>query len=209
MRFEQLRQKIIKYPLFTSADVLKWFPKTDIKILKTQLSQWLDKGYLRKIKRNLFYLAEIEISDQFYLAEKILSPSYISLESALNYYSIIPDIPQSVTLVSPLITRKFATPLGKFYYYHLKPDYFFGFKTIYSPDKKFFYNIASQEKALLDFIYFNLMRLKKLENFEEERFYFSRGFSWPKFLKMSKVFKNKNIYKIAKKIKYEQTSNKI
>ena len=160
MKFEQLRQKILNHPIFTFNDILKWFPDSNAPTLKVQLNLWIKKGYLQKVKRGLFYLTEAGVKDNFYLAEKILSPSYISLESALNYYSIIPDVPFIVTCTTPLTTRKFETFAGRYFYHHIKKEYFFGFKTIYSPDKNFFYNIATPEKALLDFIYFNLYKFK-------------------------------------------------
>lgn len=203
MKFNELRKKLLKYPVFTIRDVLKWFPKTNDKTLKVELNKWIEKGYLKKIKRGIFWFPEIEIEDNFYLVEKILFPSYISLESALNYYGIIPDIPQITTCLTSLTTRKFKTPLGNYFYHHIKKDYFFGFRTIYSQDKRFFYNIALSEKALLDFIYFNSKQLKNLKDFKEERFFFEQSFSWSKFLKMSKIFKDKKIYQIAKEIKKE------
>jgi len=200
MRFELLRKKISQYPLFTFADILKWFPEVNLFTLKVDLNKWIKKGYLKKIKKGLFWFPEVEISDQFYLAEKLLSPSYISLETALNYYGIIPDISQKVISLTPLTTRKFKTIFGDFWFCHIKKDYFFGFKSVYSNDKKFFYNIAVPEKALLDFIYFNLKRLKEIEDFSEERFCFDNFFSWKTCFEMAKVFQNKRVFEITKKI---------
>ena len=206
MKFEELRQKALKQPVFAFNDILKWFPKSKEAVLKVQLNLWVKKGYLQKIKRGLFHLAEVGIEDNLYLAEKILSPSYISLESALNYYSIIPDVPFTVTCITPLTTRNFTTISGQYNYHHIKKEYFFGWQTIYEYNKKFFYNIACPEKALLDFIYFNLSRFKNMQGIEEERLYFEKDFLWGKFLKMSKMFKNEKIYQAAKNLKklYEQ-----
>ena len=200
MRFELLRKKISQYPVFTFTDILKWFPEVNLSTLKVDLNKWIKKGYLRKIKKGLFWFPEVEIPDQFYLAEKLLSPSYISLETALNYYGIIPDVPQKVISLTPLTTRKFKTIFGDFWFCHIKKDYFFGFKSVYSDDKRFFYNIAVPEKALLDFIYFNLKRLKEIKDFSEERFCFDKFFSWKTCLKMAKVFQNKKVFEITKKI---------
>ena len=205
MKFNELRKYLLKYPIFTIGDILKWFSETNYQTLKVELNKWVEKGFLKKIKRGLFWFSEIEIKDNFYFVEKILPPSYITLETALNYYSIIPDVPQTVTCVTPLTTRKFNTPFGVYFYRHIKKEYFFGFRTIYSEDKKFFYNIALPEKALLDFIYFNLKRLKDIESFQEERFSFDKNFAWNRFLEMSLIFTNKKINQIAKEIrkKYE------
>lgn len=201
MSFEELRKKLIDYPIFSFVDIFKWFPDENPNTLKLQLSQWQKKGYLRKLKKGLYFLSETKIEDPFFIANRIYSPSYISLETALNCYGIIPDVPQMITCVTPLTTAKFKTPFGVFYFHHLKSDYFFGFKIIGSKDKKYSYSIALPEKALLDFIYFNLPRFSKLKSFEEERFEFEKDFNWPLFLKMAKTFRNKKILEVAKKIK--------
>jgi len=201
MQFNSLREKIIDYPVFGFSDILKWFPKENPQILKLQINQWQKKGYLQRIKRGLYFFSEAKIKDHFFVANRIYTPSYISLETALNCYSIIPDIPQMLTCVTPLTTAKFKTPFGVFFYHHLKSDYFFGFETVKSQGEKYSYAIALPEKALLDFIYFNLPRFSKMESFEEERFEFEKDFRWPLFIKMAKVFKNKKILGVAKKIK--------
>lgn len=201
MQFEKLRKKIINYPIFTFSDLLKWFPEENPNTLKLEVSQWQKKGYLQRVKRGLYFLSEAEIQDSLFVASRIYTPSYISLETALNCYGLIPDVAQMITCVTPLTTAEFKTPFGTFFYRHLKSDYFFGFKTIRSKDRKYSYEIALPEKALLDFIYFNLSRFSKMESFEEERFEFGKDFNWPLFLKMAKIFKNKKILEIAKNIK--------
>lgn len=203
MQFEVLRKKIIKYPIFSFTDILKWFPKENPQLLKLQINQWQKKSYLRRIKKGLYFFSEAELKDPFYLVDKIYSPSYISLETALNCYGIIPDVPQMVTCVTPLTTAKFKTLFGVFYFHHLKKDYFFGFDIVGNKDKKYSYSVAWPEKALLDFIYFNLPRFSRAESFEEERFEFEKGFNWSLFLKMAKKYKKKKILEICKKIKKE------
>ncbi|MFH1838378.1 MAG: hypothetical protein ABH808_02710 [Candidatus Kuenenbacteria bacterium] len=201
MKFEELRKKIINYPVFTFSDIIKWFPKSNLQTLKLQVFNWVKNKNLIRIKNGLYFFPEKEIKDVFFLTHKIYSPCYISAETALNYYGIIPDIPQIITLISPLTTRRFKTYFGEFFYHHIKKDYFFGWQTVKSGEKYGFYNIALPEKALLDFIYFNLKRFLMLSDFKEERFEFDKDFNWSKFLKMSKVFKNKKIQNLALEIK--------
>lgn len=204
MIFRELRKRIIDYPLFTFNDILKWFPDVNPKTLEVQIHQWKKRGEIEKIKKGLYWFKEKEIEDKFYLVEKLYFPSYVSLESALNYYGIIPDIPQMVTSVTPLITRKYKTPFGTFLFRHLKKDYFFGFRTVKSKkEKNFFYNIATPEKALLDFLYFNLKRFTQEKSFKEERFSFDKDFHWPLFLKMADSFNNKTIKELALSLEKE------
>ncbi|MBU2578739.1 hypothetical protein KKA09_01310 [Patescibacteria group bacterium] len=207
MKFEDLRKKIIDYPVFTFSDILKWFPKSNFQTLKLDAFNWVKNKNLIRIKKGLYFFPEKKLKDHFILADKIYSPSYISMEVALNYYGIIPDIPQMVTLITPLTSRRFKTHFGDFFYHHIKKDYFWGWQTIKVEEKYAFYNIALPEKALLDFIYFNLKRFIILSDFKEERFEFDKDFNWSKFLKMSKIFKNKKIQKIALEIKKYYAKN--
>lgn len=199
MKFEQLRKKLLTYPIFTFNDIVKWFPQENPATARLQLSQWGKKGLLTRIKNGLYLFPETELGDQFYAAQKIYYPSYISLETALNYYGIIPDVAQMVTCITPMTTAEFRTPLGTFWYRHIKKEYFFGFEVI--SEKKFSYHIALPEKALVDFIYFHFPLLSQADSFEEERFEFDKDFSWDRCVNMASQFKRKSIKKIVFKIK--------
>jgi hypothetical protein len=78
----------------------------------------LNKGELIKIRRGLYMLAEKSRHkklSKFYLANRILPHSYISLESAMSYYGWIPE--QVTTVMSTFAgirTKKFQTPFGEF-----------------------------------------------------------------------------------------------
>lgn len=76
-------------------------------------------------------------------------PSYISLQSALYYHSMISQIPSIIYAVSPARTRRFTTPLGTISIHHLPPDLFFGYAVSGAEGLK----IATPEKALVDLLY--------------------------------------------------------
>lgn len=194
MTFEELRTKAKEYPIFTLADILKWFPQTSLKTLLNQISFWKKKGKIKILKKGLYFLSDYSLEEPFLLANLLSSPSYISLESALNYYSIIPDIPFSVTSVTVKKTAKFVIKgVGRYTFRHLKSDLFFGYKTIYL--KNYCYNIAFPEKALVDFLYLK-SREPQFENFEgfikEQRFFLEKDFSWRKFKEYCKLVSPKN-----------------
>lgn len=200
MLFSQLRPKIKKYPLFISADILKWFPQENANQVRVQLSQWVHKGWLQRVKKDLYLFNENDVPESSFLAGAILSPSYVSLETALHYYSIIPDVAFTTLSVTPLITRKFQTKYGQFSYRHIKPEYFFGWKTSYDKDRLYAAQIALPEKALLDYLYFHLPQLhnnKSLKDWEEERFYFDNDFNWGKYKKMLRAFNYEPLTKCA------------
>lgn len=145
MTFLELQGKI-KTPLFTIIDVAKYFPKDSAVLIRVQMHRFIKKGYLGEIKRGLYQFSDREV-DEFFLANTLYEPSYVSLESALNYRGVIPDIPAGgVTSVSPVTTKEFSITAGRFYYHKLDKKLFWGYDLI--P-----YRIAFAEKALLDYIY--------------------------------------------------------
>ena len=113
----------------------------------------LKKGILEQVKRGL-YIAGPAIQgvqpDPFLLANHLLGPSYISLESALSYHGLIPERVYAVTSVTTKATREFTTPLGTFTYTRLPlPYYSYGIRNIELTSQQRVM-IASPEKALLD-----------------------------------------------------------
>jgi predicted transcriptional regulator of viral defense system len=88
------------------------------------------------------------------IANKIYEPSYISLESALAYYEVIPETVFGVTSASSRKTKHYESPWGVFSYRSIKPQYMIGYQVVVSGlGTKF--KIASLEKALLDYLYLN------------------------------------------------------
>lgn len=157
----KFQQKLSSYPLFSIDDVLKYFPSFDRK----SLVRWQGKGYIKKIRNKFYFFSGTELNESFLflVANKIYKPSYVSLESALAYYNIIPEGVFAVQSVSSIKTNSFNTVLGTFVYKHLKPSLLFGYKvsTSFQPH----YKIASLEKAILDYLYLNY-KLQSQDDFE-------------------------------------------
>jgi len=189
MKFEELRLKTKETGIFSFEDIFKWFPESNRQTVKNQLKNWVSKGYLLRLKRELYFLREVELKDEFVLANHLYKPSYVSLESALNYYGIIPDVPFSVTSITTRKTQEFKSQFGLFMYRSLKPELFFGWQKIQA-GKDQFYKIARPEKALFDFLYLNQKSFG--EDFpQEERFSFNKDFNWQEFKRYAKLVKNK------------------
>lgn len=199
MTFNELRKKCKNYPLFKLEDVLKWFPEAKKQTTLNQLSFWIKNNWVEQVRRGVYILKDSKIEEPFIIANFIYSPSYVSLESALNYYSIMPDIPFSTTSVTTRKTKKFRTKgYGIFYYKHLKPDLFFGYKTILIK-KNYSYNIASQEKAIFDYFYLQREKIISPEGFIKElRLTLTKKFNWKKFLDWTKFVpaRNKNFHNL-------------
>lgn len=138
------------YLVFSLKDIQLRFPFFDTK----NLINWQKKGYIIKL-RNGYYLFTNQKIDEHALsliANKLYSPSYVSLETALYHYGVIPEAVFCITSISTRKTKSFHTPLGLFQYASIKPSLFFGYKLLqgtYDPHLK----IATLEKCILDFLY--------------------------------------------------------
>ena len=199
MTFNELKGKAKNYPLFKLEDVFKWFPEVKGGTTLNQLNFWAKKGYLENIRRGVYRIADFELKEPFILSNFIYTPSYISLETALNYYGIIPDIPFAVTSATINKTKTLKTEkYGVFYYYHLKSTLFFGFYPVLV-EKNYSYNIALPEKALFDYFYLKAKKIDSPEGFiEEMRLSLPENFNFSKIKKWSTLVlkQNKNFHKL-------------
>ena len=177
MDYFSFLKKAKDYPIFRVADALKWFPLADKRVVLNQLHLWTLGGRLERLRKNLYILKDYEIKDPFVLTGLFYSPSYVSLESALNFYGMIPDIPFATTCVSTAKTKSFhSASYGTFAYHRIRPELFFGFQTV-EVENTYAYNIARQEKALFDFFYLRATKTENPEGFlEEMRLSLPRGF---------------------------------
>jgi len=86
------------------------------------------------------------------IAQNLCRPSYVSLQSALSWYQMIPEFVPTTTSITTARPKRIDTPLGTFFFRHIKTQYFRGFSQIElsSGTRTQF---ASPEKALLDLVY--------------------------------------------------------
>lgn len=152
------------------------------------LGRYCQKGLIENPKRGLYYFAD-NPPDSFFLANKLYAPSYISFETALSYYSIIPEAIYSITSASTKVTRNFKHRGKNFKYLTIKTNAYTGYY------KKDDYLIADPEKALVDYLYFVALGKKKIN----ERFSTSQ-LDRKKLLSYTQLFANNKLTKIAKTI---------
>jgi predicted transcriptional regulator of viral defense system len=103
MRFREFESKIRALPAFNLNDVRKLDPGFH----RQQLTYWLNQGYIKPLAGGYYLLADREMDEMllFMVANKIYEPSYVSLESALAYYEIIPETVFGVTSISSRKTK--------------------------------------------------------------------------------------------------------
>jgi predicted transcriptional regulator of viral defense system len=151
MRYINLREELKDFIVFSINDI----KKIDETFYRARLNEWQNKGYIKKVIKGFYIFSDLEISENilFLIANKIYFPSYISLESAFSYYNIIPEGVYSVTSITTRKTFKPAGSFTNFNYKKIKEEYFFGYKLIEFKNR--YFKIASLEKSIIDYFYFN------------------------------------------------------
>ena len=195
MQFVEFQKRFSEYSVFSLQDIQMIIPNFQ----RIQLDRWEKKGYLRKIKQGFYNLADQELNRQFLFltANKIYSPSYISLEKALKFYELIPEEIFQITSVSTKKTTSFETPIGSFNYRHIKPSLFWGYR-LFEFDKHRIL-MAEPEKAILDYLYLH-SKLKTADDFAEMRINtdsFYKQVDPKKFQVYLEIFENKTLTKRA------------
>lgn len=111
------------------------------------------KGILTSLKRGVYIcgpLIEEERPSSLLIANHLIGPSYVSLDTALSYHGLIPEQVFEISSVSTKTKRKFSTPIGLFSYVYLPlPYYSFGISSIALGNNQQVL-IASAEKAIFD-----------------------------------------------------------
>lgn len=191
MNFLQIKGHFRQFPVFSTSDMRK----LELKLYPARLTEWRKKNYIRKIVRNYYIFSDQEINEPvlYLIANSIYAPSYVSLETALSYYGLIPEGIYSVTSISSRKTAQFGTPVGNFIYRKIKPQLMFGFKMV--KHGLLTYKIADQEKALLDYFYLN-PGLKNEKDFYEMRVNSEQllaSLDRKKIIAYLAVFKNKSL----------------
>lgn len=135
-----------------------------------KISELLKSGDLIALKKGYYLLGNIEKQPEPYLiANQLYGPSYVSLESALSYWSMIPERVYEICSVTMKTSKIFSNKIGRFSYSQLPfPYYSFDIKNI-EIAKNQMVLIASVEKALCDKIILTsgvfFRSLKQVHNF--------------------------------------------
>ena len=113
----------------------------------------VEHGYLVQLRRGLYITTsqvKSTMPEPFLISNHLLGPSYVSIDSALFHWGLIPERVYEVTAVTNKLSKKFKTPLGIFSYTHIPlPYYSFGIEQLALTESQTVM-IASPEKALSD-----------------------------------------------------------
>ena len=202
MNFTEFKEKFRELP-FISARSVVTAAAGDRQIMRNQLTRWGKNGLIIQLKRGVYMLNKNDQKlhpSRFFLANQLLWPSYVSLESALGYYGLIPEAVADVTSVTTKKTSRFNNPIGRFVYQRVKPDAFRGYRS-YKDEAGLDCLIAEPEKAVADFLYLNGRRFKtKAKDVfrESYRFQNTERLSQRKILSFVRFFENSRLDAVAR-----------
>jgi predicted transcriptional regulator of viral defense system len=124
--------------------------------INDKIRKLLDKGILIPLKRGMYLHKPVgqpaNIPKEI-ISNNLLGPSYISLDYALSYRGLIPEIVHTVTAMTTKRSKIFDTTVGVFSYRQIKPA-IFGLGVSIEKANSGNFLIAGKEKALCDKIYF-------------------------------------------------------
>lgn len=177
--------------LFTLADFARLFSLDNQNTLYKKIQRLQKKGIIKKLIKGK-YLFLMKKPGEFSIANFLLNPSYISLESALSFYSIITGFPYQITSVTIKKTKNYNIDQREYSYTQISPKLFWGY------EKKENFLIADKEKSLLDYLYLSFKGLRTFDlqdfdlsqiNKKKLKLYYKRikNSMFLKFLKGTKI----------------------
>ncbi len=152
MKFENLLNKAADLSCFSTAFLAAG---DDLSQIRLQLSRWVKDGRLIKLHKGLYTLAapyRKTKAEPFCIANNLRSPSYVSLQSALAWYGLIPEFVPAVTSITSARPQTIETPVGRFYFRHIDKSFFSGYQQVELSSEQTAF-VARPEKALLDLVY--------------------------------------------------------
>jgi hypothetical protein len=133
-------------PVFDVQEFAHFFPEKTAPLKFCE--RLVHQGLLIRLKRGTYAYHEV---NALVAANYIAPCSYVSFESALSYYGMIPEFTPLIMSVSSVSRhRSFTTPIASYEYFHQQAElYAAGMDLIFVDDDTPLL-IATQEKALCD-----------------------------------------------------------
>ncbi len=118
-----------------------------------KINDLVKQGFLNLVKRGVYVPGpklKIAGPEPFLLANHLYGPSYVSMETALSYWGLIPEKVFEISSATTQNTKIFKSDAARFSYTHLPlPYYSFGIKQLPLTQRQVVM-IATPEKALCD-----------------------------------------------------------
>jgi predicted transcriptional regulator of viral defense system len=198
---------------------LSYFNKATISqfvdINKNALSQdvkrWIQNGTLIPLKKGFYvtsiYFERLGNKTPYleFISNKLREPSYLSMEYILQKYGILTESIYSINSITIKSSRIYRNNLGLFIYRNIKDELFTGFNI--TEKNGFSIKESTKAKALFDWLYLKLLRLKEfdlamlesfrlnLDNFKKKDFT-----EFKKYCELAGIKKYLKLAEIIKKI---------
>ncbi|MFH1899675.1 MAG: hypothetical protein ABIJ83_00165 [Patescibacteria group bacterium] len=173
--------------IFTLNDLKKILNTKSDNTAYKRIPSLINNNLIYRISKGIYGLKD-NAPNEFEIASFLYKPSYISLESALNFYGVLTQVSFVKT---SLTTKRSKLAKEEYQYYQIDPKYFWGFEKIQN------FLIASREKALIDQIYFASKKITSIKNINE---YDLSQVSKQGFIQLSKKISFKPFQKLLKNI---------
>lgn len=199
MKFEKLLQLLNGENIFSSSILLAG--DVPVHTIRRQLTRWVANGKLIQVRRGLYAVAQPYRDTHphpFLVANMMRRASYVSLQSALEHYGMIPEYVPVITSVTTRRTGEITNKLGVFKFNHIKKELFWGYKEVEVMDRRKIF-IASPEKGLLDLIYLT-PQSDSMEYLQELRIQNTGKINTEILRDFAKKFKTPKINSAAEKI---------
>jgi len=135
--------------------------------LSENINRWIRNSILIQLKKG-FYVTSIYYEKNQYkksyiefIANKLRVPSYLSLEYVLQKYSVLSESVFAITSINSKSGRSYKNDLGCFIYKNVKEDLFTGFEILEKDG--YLIKEATKAKALFDWLYLKLLRIKEID----------------------------------------------
>lgn len=145
-------------------NTLSQFIELSDRSLYAAINRWIKNGKIVQLKKGLYvtgdYVDKMSGKQAYleFIANRLKFPSYLSLEYVLQKYSVLSESVFSITSVTLKSKRVYRNKLGIFIYRSMRVSLFTGY-TI-KENNAFEIKEATKAKALFDYLYLKLFRIK-------------------------------------------------
>ena len=122
---------------------------------KDKVARMEKDGEIIRLKKGLFVVTpkvHLQTLSKELIANHLYGPSYVSCETALSFYGLIPERVYMTKSMTMKRSKSYQTSMGNFEYISINEDYFAIGIRQEIVENKFAFMIATPEKALCDLI---------------------------------------------------------
>ncbi len=145
MNLYEIRESVLKTgKLVWSSGELANYLQLPKDILSVYIHRMKKKGLVSIVHKKICFT-----DNDFIIANNLVTPSYISMKTALFLHGQLQQIPFTIELVTPVNSRI----IDNYKYFRINPKLFFGYEKVNIDNSSVY--VATVEKAIIDGIYYN------------------------------------------------------